>query len=102
MDLRTYCKTISAKGKEVMRAKKAQGEVMHLAPIGYRNVHYNGKSLIERDPVTYPLVQDAKKMWRQQGHSIRFICNRMAKRGLRSKRGKRIGLSSMLLVVRRP
>ena len=84
----------SAMGKAAMWHKKANGETMHLAPLGYRNVKKDGRSMIEPDPDAYPLVQEAKEL-RRKGWSIRKICKEMEKRGLRSKRGNVIGPGAM-------
>jgi len=89
----------SAMGKAAMWHKKANGETMHLAPLGYRNVKKDGRSTIEPDPDVYPLVQEAKKL-RRKGWSIRKICKHMAKRGLRSKRGNVICPGAMQRALR--
>lgn len=73
MDATTFYKTISARGKEVMWAKKAQGEIMHKAPLGYKNARdEHGRSILVIDPVTYPLVQRAKEL-HAQGWSVSRI-----------------------------
>lgn len=101
MDLHTFYKTISAKGKEVIKEKKAHGETMHLAPLGYKNVRdEHGRSTVVIDPETYPLVTEAKEM-RKQGVILQEICDVMKEKGLRSKRGKVIGLSSMVKILGR-
>lgn len=95
-----FYKLTSAKGKLVMAEKREQGETMHLAPLGYRNVRREGRSMTEIDPETWPLVQEAKSL-RAQGLSIRTICHLMAAKGLRSQRGNVIGPSSMLKILER-
>lgn len=96
---RTYYQTISAKGKEVMREKKAHGEVMHKAPLGYKNARdEHGRSILVIDPATYPLVQRAKEL-HAQGWSIRKICTEMEKLGLKSSRGKVLGSSSVYTLL---
>ena len=85
----------SAKGKAVMWEKKANGELMHLAPLGYRNTRdAQGRSIMEPDPKTFKLIQEAWRL-RAEGMSIRKICKVMHKRGLRSKRGKTVGPNAM-------
>ena len=42
MDLTTFCKAISAQGKLAIKQKLEQGESMHLAPLGYKNVRHEG------------------------------------------------------------
>lgn len=74
MDVATFYKTISAKGKEVMRRRRRQGERMYKAPLGYKNARdQEGRSILVVDPQTYPLVQRAREL-RAQGMSIRDIC----------------------------
>lgn len=81
--------------REAMAARKAAGEAMHLAPLGFRNARdAEGRSVIEPDPETYPLVMEALAM-RGRGDSIRTICRVMRQKGLRSKRGNRIGPGAM-------
>lgn len=94
-ELTLYYKTISAKGKVVMAEKRARGERMHLAPLGYKNARdEHGRSILIPDPETYLLVREAKNL-RADGMSIREICKVMERKGLRSRQGKTIGPSSM-------
>ncbi|MGV3615274.1 MAG: recombinase family protein [Fimbriimonas sp.] len=90
-----YYARISALGKEAMREKRARGETMHLAPLGWRNARDGeGRSVVEPDPAAYPLVMEAVRM-REKGRSIREICRAMEAKGLRSKRGNRISPMAM-------
>jgi hypothetical protein len=99
MDITTYYKTISAKGKVVMREKRAKGEVMHKAPLGYKNARDDlGRSVLVPDPATHHLVQEAIRL-HQGGMSIRKICREMEHRGLRNRRGKVLGASAMWEVL---
>lgn len=100
MDLTTYYKIISAQGKVVMQQKREAGETMHLAPLGYKNVRKDGRSVTVPDPATWSLVEEARQMSRQ-GKPLREICRVMKEKGLRSKRGKVVGLSSMHLILKR-
>ena len=87
MDDATYYKTISAKGKVVIAMKKAEGERMHLAPLGYKNARDElGRSVLVPDPETYELVLEARRL-RAEGMSIRKICAAMHRKGLRSSHG---------------
>ncbi|MCR4307916.1 MAG: hypothetical protein NUV80_05110 [Candidatus Berkelbacteria bacterium] len=96
-----YYKSISARGKLAIRQRKAEGESMHQAPLGYRNVVIEGRTVLERHPRKYRLVQEAKRMW-QEGASLRTVCRVMQAKGLRTKKGKIIRRSSMYLVVKQP
>ncbi|MBS1706734.1 MAG: recombinase family protein [Armatimonadetes bacterium] len=101
VDINTFYKTISAKGKAVMKQRRSQGEIMHKAPLGYKNARdKDGRSILVIDPKTYPLVQKAKDL-RAQGMSIRKICAVMEERGLRTQRGGTFGPSSMLKILKR-
>lgn len=84
-----YYQIISAMGKEAIKRKKAEGQTMHLAPLGYKNVKINGISTVEIDSDTFDLVQQARKL-RSEGRSIRQICRIMAKKGLCGQRGQPI------------
>lgn len=95
----SYYQVISAMGKEAIKRKKAEGQTMHLAPLGYKNVKINGISTFEIDDEKFWLIQEARKL-RKKGWSIRRICQCMEAVGLRSQRGKVIGPSSMLKVFR--
>jgi len=93
--LRRYYRRISAKGKEVMQQKRADGEVMHKAPLGYKNARDElGRSILIPDPETYPLVQEAKRL-RAEGMSMRRLREVLSRRGLRGKYGSEISLSSL-------
>ena len=94
MSLREYYQFISAKGKCAMWEKKAQGETMHRAPFGYRNVHIDGLSTIEPDPKTYPYLLEMLRL-RSKGQSIRAIVITMHEMGLKMKNGKPICSSSV-------
>ena len=99
MDIATFYKTISAKGKVVMRERRERGEVMHKAPLGYKNARDEfGRSILVPDPATHQLVQEAIRL-HQAGLSIRKICAEMEQRGLRNRRGKVMGPSSMWEVL---
>jgi len=93
-----YYQIISAMGKEAIKRKKAQGETMHLAPLGWKNVRINGKSTIRIDTDKFLLIQKAHHL-RKRGKSIREICRIMNEQGLRSSRGGTIGPSSMFLLL---
>ncbi len=96
----TYYQIISAMGKEAMWEKKANGETMHLAPLGWKNVKINGKSTIRIDEEKFLLVEEARQL-RKQGKSIREICKIMEKKGLRSQRGKVISPMGLWKILKR-
>ena len=102
MTIDEYYKQLSAQGHAAIRERKARGEVMHLAPLGFKNARdKHGRSILVPDPKTLGPVREARRM-QSEGLSIRVICRAMSFRGLRSSRGKQLGPSSMLLLLSRP
>lgn len=95
----SYYQVISAMGKEAIKRKKAEGQTMHLAPLGWMNVKINGISTVEIDDEKFWLIQEARKL-RRQGWSIRRICRCMEAVGLRSQRGNAIRPSSMHFLLK--
>jgi len=88
--VRSYYQNISAKGKEVMNRKRKEGEIMHKAPLGYKNARdERGRSILVPDPETFPLVQQAKLL-RAQGMSTRAIASILEDMGLTDRRGKKL------------
>lgn len=92
--LKQYYQALSAKGKFAMEHKRKNGETMHLAPFGFRNIRGDGRSTIAPDPEMFPLAMLALRM-RQDGCTLREICTVMTKKGLLSKRGKPIQPNGM-------
>ncbi len=92
---------ISTMGKHAMWEKKANGEAMHQAPLGYKNARQDGRSVIVSDPATFHLVERARLL-RGQGCTLKEICRLMKKMGLRSRRGKVITASGMDRILKRP
>ena len=81
-------------GRLEIARRRAEGETIGQAPLGFRKVEVNGKSTIAPDPETFPLLMLALQM-RQDGCTLREICTFMANKGLRSKRGKLIQPNGM-------
>ena len=93
-ELTTYYQSISEMGRLEIARRRAEGETIGQAPLGFRKVEVNGKSTIAPDPETFPLLMLALQM-RQDGCTLREICTFMANKGLRSKRGKLIQPNGM-------
>jgi Recombinase len=93
---------MSAMGKLAIQHRKANGEQMHRPPLGFKNARDGlGRSVLVKDHMTYPFVQEI--FWlRRQSKSIRQICKTMEDKGLRSPKGKPIGVSSMEKILKRP
>ncbi len=95
-----YFQLISAMGKHAMWEKKANGEAMHQAPLGYKNTRQNGRSVIVSDPATFHLVEEARLL-RSQGYTLKQTCLLMEKKGLRSRRGNVIKPGAMDRLLKR-
>ena len=94
-------KAMSVRNHLIIKQRKAAGEQMHMAPLGYKNGRdKQGRSILVKDPLTYKLVKEAMQL-RKRGKSIRQICRIMEAKGLRSQQGKRVGSSSMALILKR-
>ncbi len=92
---KTYRKDLSAMGHEAIQQKKAQGELMHLAPFGYRNVKdEQGQSTMEPDPKTHPILLRARNL-RSQQLSFRQIAKELNGMGYRSRNSKRFSGTSV-------
>jgi len=97
--LKQFYQAISEMGRLEIAKRRAEGETMHLAPFGFKNVRVNDRSTITPDPETFPLAMMALQM-RRGGSTLREICEFMAKRGLRSKRGKPIQTNGMHKILK--
>ncbi|GEM_PF-4583231 len=52
-----FYRFISAMGKASMADRRKNGELMHLAPLGWRNARDEfSRSAMEKDPEVWPLV----------------------------------------------
>lgn len=89
MEELNYYQLISDMGKEAMWEKKANGETMHLAPLGFKNVRIEGRSVIVIDQNSYRYIEEGAIL-RDQGYSFERISEILYELGLRSKRGKRV------------
>ena len=54
-DLTAYYQSISEMGRLAIAKRRAAGETIGQAPLGFRKVQVNGKSTIAPDPETFPL-----------------------------------------------
>jgi|GEM_PF-6329416 len=95
-----YFKYVSALARQAQKEKRATGEIMNMAPLGFLNAHQDGRSILIPDPATYPLVQEALAL-RRKGYTLEKICRVMKRRGLRTKRGQVVGIATMDRLLKR-
>ena len=77
-----YSHNLSSRVRYRFQHHREQGRWLHAAPIGYRNVQSNGKTLAFDDSA--PLVRQAFEMMATGGHSSDHVRNLVTAAGLRS------------------
>jgi hypothetical protein len=91
-----------AKQQMGIKRKLASGEGYGAAPVGYINRRVGDRAWIEPDPVTFPLIQEARQLHATGRYSLRQLCAVMAEKGLRSRNGKVVGPSAMWWMLKSP
>ena len=99
-ELKAYFQGLSEMGRLEIERRKAEGEAMHQAPLGFKKVHQDGRSVLVRDPATWYLVEQAHIL-RDKGYTLEDICWSMERSGLRSKRGNVITIGAMARILKR-
>jgi hypothetical protein len=94
-----YYQIISAMGKEAIKRKKAEGQTMHLAPLGYKNAHINGQSLTVIDLGSFPVVLTILNL-RKKGLTTRAIAQCLNSAEVKSARGKCFSAMAVWRVLR--
>jgi hypothetical protein len=84
-----------------MRRKVEAGGFAHKAPLGYVNRRDGHGTWIEPDPKVAPLVAEAFAL-AASSMPLRQVLATMGSRGLRSRQGRRIGVSSLWKVLTNP
>lgn len=98
--IRSYYQAISAKGKEVMREKRAQGEIMHKAPLGYKNARdEDGRSVMMVNEKEAELIQQILSLF-NQSHSYRSIASTLSKLGCTTRTGRPLSAMFVMRVVK--
>jgi len=95
-----YIRNLREEVKKGFYGRLKQGLSPLPAPIGYTN-EGAGKPKAP-DPVQGPLVRRAFEFYATGNFSIRLLLPRMEELGLRTKRGRRVGETTMLRLLRNP
>lgn len=85
-----------------MRTKAKAGIFPGCAPLGYRNAWDGGKKVIVVDEAMAPLVQEAFHLAAEGQLSLRKILEIMNQKGLRSRNGKLLNVSSLWSLLMNP
>ncbi|MGV3616141.1 MAG: recombinase family protein [Fimbriimonas sp.] len=99
---KNYIKNLREEIRKGMLEKAQQGVWPSTAPLGYRNVIAGAKRVIEPDPKEGPLVRELFAMYATGAYSIKSAAKVAASLGLRSKKGNRVGTSSLYEVLTNP
>jgi len=86
---------------QAMRRKVEAGGFAHKAPLGYINRRDERGTWIEPDPKVALMVREAFEL-AASGMPLRQILTTMGRKGLRSRQGRRIGVSSLWKVLTNP
>ena len=96
-------KNISAEAKKGMKAKAEEGLYPSVAPLGYMNtVNEQGVKIIVPDPVTAPLVTILFEKYSTGSIPLLTLAREMHDLGMRSKRGNKVGVSTIHKMLRNP
>lgn len=95
-----YVRNLREEAKKGIYGRLKQGYYPFPAVVGYLD---SGKAKPKRiDPVAGPLVKMAFELYATGKHSLVSLSDLMFKEGLRSKRGKKIGINALSMVLRNP
>ena len=70
-----------------MRDATRDGRYVWMAPVGYDNVHVNGKATIAQNPITAPLVREAFELVSKNIYPVEEVRRIISKRGLVLRKG---------------
>lgn len=87
--------------KRAVRRKVLRGGYPGCAPLGYKNEVVAGKRVIVPDAEKAPLVREAFALY-EQGKTLQQIIAELTPKGLVSRNGKPLGVSSLHLILHNP
>lgn len=90
------------KASLAMASKARKGELPGCAPVGYRNERTYYETRIVLDEAMAPLVREAFDPAAEGKYPLRALLVIMAERGLRSRTGKLMGISSFWHMLTNP
>lgn len=84
-----------------MMRRKADGEWMHQAPVGFKLVkNESGRITLEKDPDSYQMLVEAKSL-QEKGLSNGQIAKILHVLGYRSKRGGKLSRTTVWRMIQR-
>lgn len=94
-----YSRNLSQNVKRGLNHKAERGEFPRPAILGYKSTGDRGKRIMELDPFEAPIIRDAFNLARTGYYSLGYVCDYFSKRGLRTKRGKKISKSHVYVIL---
>lgn len=95
-----YSHNLSSRVRYRFQHHREQGRWLHQAPLGYRNVQNNGKTLALDDSA--PLIRQAFEMMATGGHSSDHVRNLVTAAGLRTKKGRKLSRQAFSYTLKNP
>ena len=96
-------RNISSEARKGMKAKAESGWYPSVAPLGYLNTkNAAGVKVITLDPKTHGAIRRMFHRYSTGKISLQAIVGELFRSGVRSKRGKKIGLSTIHKMLRNP
>jgi len=96
-----YYQNTGILAKRAVRRKVLRGGYPGCAPLGYKNEVIAGKHVIVPDAEKAPLVREAFAL-HAQGRTLQQIIAELTPKGLVSRNGKPLGVSSLHLILHNP
>lgn len=90
------------KASLAMAEKAKRGELPGCAPVGYRNVWVSGEKSVMLDEKLAPLVRETFELAAEGSHSLRKILEIMTEKGLVSRSGRKMSVSSLWGILTNP
>jgi hypothetical protein len=95
-----FIRNLREETKKGFYGRLKQGLLPMPAPLGYLNVGKGELKII--DPTKAPLVRKAFELYATAEFSLDQLVKEMHRRGLRSRKGRKVGRNSMSLLLNRP
>ncbi len=99
---KNYSDNLSEEVKKGMYQKAAEGQYPGRAPLGYLNQRTDGRSRLTLDPERALLVRPLFERYDDGTHSLNDLTAYARSSGLRTRREKPLGMSSIHVLLRNP
>src|SRR3989338_9989277 len=97
-----YSRNLSQNVKRALNHKAERGEYPRPAPLGYEGFGERGKRKMKPHPFEAQLIIESFQYAKSRCYSLGYICDYLYKKGLRTKRGKKVGKSHVYKILTTP